>query len=161
MPKKISLISSVCVVVSFFVLILILLHNSSISPKHIKYVQIGDVKVKVELALTKEAQEQGLSGRSGLKDDTGMLFVFSYPDKYYFWMKDMHFPIDILWLVPTEGGVGLGEDQRIIYIKKNAQPETYLETFGPDQNTKYVLEVNAGFSDMYNLKVGDKVLFTY
>jgi len=69
-----------------------------------RYVKIAGQNIKVDLALTPETQEKGLSGRSGLKDDEGMLFVFEKPDKYSFWMKDMNFPIDIIWM---------GEDMRV------------------------------------------------
>jgi len=58
----------------------------------------------------------------------------------------MNFPIDMIWI---------GEDMKVIYIKKNAEPESYPETFGPDANAKYVLEILAGFSDQNNLQVGD------
>ena len=67
-------------------------------------------------------------------------------------MKGMNFPIDIVWIT---------EDMKVIYIKKDAWPESYPETFGPDINAKYILEINAGFSDKNNLKEGDRVLFVY
>lgn len=120
--------------------------------KNIKQVKIAGQIIKVELALTKEAQEQGLSSRSELKVNEGMLFVFDHPDKYFFWMKNMNFAIDIIWIAP---------DMKVIYIKKNAEPEVFLETYGPDKEAKYVLEVVPGFSEKNNLKEGDSVLFTY
>jgi uncharacterized membrane protein (UPF0127 family) len=52
----------------------------------------------------------------------------------------------------------------VIYIKKDAAPESYPESFGPGQNgsdAKYVLEIASGFSDKNNLKIGDSVRFTY
>ena len=79
-----------------------------------------------------------------------MLFIFEKPGKYYFWMKDMNFPIDMIWI---------GEDMRVIYIKKNAQPESFPKTYGPDIDSKYVLEVVAGFSEKNNLKEGDRAEF--
>jgi hypothetical protein len=135
----------------------ILISDVQVSPQvksldinKIQHVKIAGVTLKVDLALTSEAQEQGLSGRSGLKEDQGMLFVFDHMDKYPFWMKDMNFPIDIIWI---------GEDLRVVYIKKSALPESYPETFTPNQNAKYVLEVMSSFSEKNNLKVGDKVEF--
>ena len=85
-----------------------------------------------------------------LKENEGMLFVFNHADKYSFWMKDMNFPIDIVWI---------GEDMHVVYIKKNALPTSYPETFTPNQDAKYVLEVISSFSEKNNLKVGDKVEF--
>jgi hypothetical protein len=139
-------------VVALFVTFLFL-----IPKKHdiaeITSVQIGGQNVKVDLALTALAQEQGLSGRMSLAENQGMLFVFDTPGKYDFWMKDMNFPIDMIWL---------GEDMHIVYIKKDARPELYPETYGPsasDGNVKYVLEVSDGFADKNNLKVGDIAIF--
>ena len=125
----------------------------------IKYVQIGDTKVKVELAITEEARARGLSEKKRLKGDEGMLFVFERPGIYPFWMKSMKFPIDIIWIVPDE--MGAEGDLRMVYIKKNATPGSYPETFAPDVEAKYVLEVVSGFSDENNLKVGDRVELSY
>ena len=121
-------------------------------PENIKYVKIAGQVIKVDLALTKEALAQGLSGRSGLKENEGMLFIFDNPDTYSFWMKDMNFPIDIIWI---------DETMKITYIKKDARPELYPETYGPKDASKYILEVVSGFSDENNLKEEDRVKFIY
>lgn len=106
----------------------------------------------VDLATTPEQRSQGLSGRHSLREDEGLLFVFDKPGQYGFWMKEMNFPIDIIWL---------DESKRIIYIKKDARPELYPEVYGPTTDAKYVLEVVAGFSDKHNVKEGDRAEFTY
>ncbi len=125
---------------------------TAVSFDNIKYIKIANQEIKVELALTSEQKEKGLGGRSELGEDTGMLFIFEKPGKYSFWMKDMNFPIDIIWF---------DENLKVIYIQKNAMPESYPETYGPNENAKYVLEVVAGFADKNNLQLGDSVLFTY
>ncbi|MES2023190.1 MAG: DUF192 domain-containing protein [Patescibacteria group bacterium] len=112
------------------------------------YVKIGSQTLKVDLALTNAEQEQGLSGRSILAEDEGMLFVFKQPSKNLFWMKDMNFSIDMIWF---------DQNMKVIYMQKNATPESYPGTFGPDGNSKYVLEVVSGFSDKNHLQVGDKI----
>ena len=116
----------------------------------IKFVKIGGQTLKVDLALTPNTQEQGLSGRKSLANDEGMLFIFPQPGKYFFWMKDMNFPIDMIWI---------GEDQKIIYIKKDVLPESFPKTYGPQKNSKYILEVNANFCEKNNLKENDSVEF--
>ena len=129
-------------------------------PENIKYVEIGGQKIKVDLALTEAEQTQGLSGRHSLLPNTGMLFIFNKPGYYPFWMPNMNFSIDMIWLAPSEGGDNL--TAKVDYIAKDATPESYPVTFGPkDNNAKYVLEVADGFSDKNNLKVGDSVIFTY
>ena len=115
-------------------------------------VKIGGVKVLVDVAITKEEHNMGLSFRTSLSENQGMLFVFEYPDTYGFWMKDMNFPIDMIWI---------SEDKKIVSIRENALPESYPESYSPKDKSKYVLEVAAGFSDKNNLKEGDQVTFTY
>ena len=120
--------------------------------RNIKYIKIAGGNIKVELALTPEDQAQGLSNRSELLENEGILFVFEHPGKYPFWMKDMNFAIDIIWI---------GNDMRVVYIKKYARPEEYPNTYVPNKDAKYVLEVVSGFSDKNNLQAGDRVEFTY
>lgn len=144
-------ISFVIVIIFVITTIFLLGHNvPKTALQDIKQVKLAGITLGVDLATTPEAKTQGLSGRASLEDDKGMLFVFDRPAKYSFWMKDMHFPLDIIWI---------GEDMHVIYIKKNALPELYPETYGPNDNAKYVLEVNSGFSQKNNLKVGDSVEF--
>src|SRR3989344_6336789 len=158
--KILKIISSFVFLVLFFGLIFI--YGKPSNPADIKYIKIAGQEVKIELALTPEEQTQGLSGRSGLGPNEGMLFVFDTPGKYSFWMKDMKFAIDIIWFTPSEGNeAGLAEDLRVVYVKKDARSESYPESFTPDEEAKYVLEVESGFADKYNLQVGDRVEFKY
>ena len=141
-------IPSFVLAVVFFILLFVIPKEH----RNIKAIQIMGQNIRVNLATTDAAREQGLSGRENLKEDEGMLFVFDYPDKYSFWMKDMNFPIDMIWI---------GENKEIIYIKKNARPESFPESYGPTADSKYVLEIVSGLSSKNNLKEGDKVEFKY
>ena len=149
--KNISFI----VVVLFLGITVFFLSNQNIflrkaTGNNIKFAKIGEQILKVDLALTRGEQEQGLSGREGLRNDGGMLFIFSKSSVNYFWMKDMNFPIDIIWI---------DQNLKIIYIKKDAQPSSYPNSFGPGVDNLYVLEVSDGFSEKNNLKEGDLVEF--
>jgi len=137
-------------IVIIFILIIIFINKNNNSIKNTKYVKIGGEIIKVDLALTPTEQENGLSFRENLKNDEGMLFIFDNVGIYPFWMKDMFFPIDIIWI---------NEDLRVISIKENVTPESFPEIFTPNKNSKYVLEVNALFLEKKNLKEGDKVEF--
>ena|SRR3989338_3833228 len=141
-------ISSFVLAVVFFILLFVIPKDH----RNIKAIQIMGQNIRVNLATTDAAREQGLSGRENLKEDEGMLFVFDYPDKYSFWMKDMNFPIDMIWI---------GENKEIIYIKRDARPESFPESYGPTADSKYVLEIVSGLSSKNNLKEGDKVEFKY
>ncbi|MDP3986859.1 MAG: DUF192 domain-containing protein [Nanoarchaeota archaeon] len=101
----------------------------------------------VEIASSVEDRERGLSGRESLDLDKGMFFVFPQERDYGFWMKDMSFPIDLLW-IDKEG--------EIVGLEKNMQPcKESCEVFYSLENISYVLEINAGLAEEYNLREGD------
>ena len=110
-----------------------------------KEIIVGNVAVKVEIAASSAEKQEGLSGRNFMRKNSGMLFVFSQPDLYPFWMKDMKFPIDIIWL---------DENLRIINIEKNITPGSFPKKFTPQLPAKYALEVNNGWSDKNKIKEG-------
>ena len=112
--------------------------------------RIADKEIRVELADTEEKRTRGLSGRKSLSQDSGMFFVFEIPAKYSFWMKDMRFSLDIIWI---------GENKKIIAISENIAPDTYPASFFPSEPIKYVLEVNAGWAEKNEVRVGDAVEF--
>lgn len=113
-------------------------------------VLIDGVAVRVDLAETPAQQERGLSGRAGLASDEGMLFVFPRDGQYQFWMKDMKFSIDIIWL---------DSNGRVVYVVPNLAPSTYPNGYGSTQPSRYVLEVKAGFAAEHGVKVGDTAAF--
>jgi hypothetical protein len=115
----------------------------------IRGIYIGDIPIWVEVANTVEKRKTGLSGRKNLSEDRGMLFAFDKPDKHGIWMKDMNFSIDILWI---------DENYKIIDIKKQAESESFPEIFHPSENATYVIEVMAGFVEMHNINIGDRVI---
>ena len=104
--------------------------------------------VRVTVADTDATRDKGLGGREGLAKDEGMLFVFDSDDKYGFWMKDMRFPIDILWL--SSAG-------RIVDMRESVSLSTYPVVFEPIAPARYVLELPAGFAEVHNIKIGDEV----
>lgn len=112
--------------------------------------KIGQKLLKIDLADTPALRTLGLSGRDSLAPDHGMLFVFEKPDRYGFWMPEMRFSIDIIW-IDTE--------KKIVHIEKNVSPDSYPKVFTPELPAKYVLEVPAGFSAENNVRVGEVVDF--
>ncbi len=113
-------------------------------------VKIDDSVLKVEIADEPAEYQRGLSGRDSLPPDEGMLFVFESPAQPGFWMKDMAFPIDIIWI---------GADHKIIAITPSLGVDSYPATFHPPEPVVYVLEVNAGISARNGWLVGDLVEF--
>lgn len=108
-------------------------------------VLLKNIPITVTLAQTNAEITRGLGGRDGLKENEGMLFVFNKPDVYKFWMKDMKFSIDIVWI----------QDERVVAIKKSVSPDTYPITFSSIQPAGLVLELPSGFCDAHGVLVGD------
>jgi len=106
--------------------------------------------LNLEQATTAKEQEKGLSGRTNLKTDSGMLFVFDKPAVRCFWMKDMQFPIDIIWL---------DQNKKVMTIKENTSPDTYPESFCSDKPAQYVLETNAGQAKILGIQKGSQLQF--
>lgn len=106
---------------------------------------------RVEIADTDFLRAKGLSGHKPLSDYEGMLFMFDRPDTYGFWMKDMTFPIDIIWI---------DENWKIVHIENSVSPNTYPQSFYPDFPAKYVLEVKAGVSQYLHVLIDSHVVFS-
>ena len=108
----------------------------------------NDASITVELATTPAEQEQGLSNRFSLSENHGMLFVYTGDVAPGFWMKEMRFSLDIIWI----NAQGL-----IVTIHSNLTPQTYPTAFYPTALSRYVLEVPAGYAAKHNLMVGSKI----
>jgi uncharacterized membrane protein (UPF0127 family) len=98
----------------------------------------------LEYADTPALRAQGLSGRESLPESVGLFFVFEESGLHGFWMKDMRFAIDMIWL--DEAGVVVG-------LKEGATPASYPEVFYPEHPAHFVLEANVGFIARHDLKL--------
>lgn len=110
-------------------------------------VLINGMEFGVEIADNPASRIRGLSGRDGLGFDEGMLFIFDTAGNYGFWMNDMAFPIDIIWI---SGG-------RIVGFAPNLSPESFPEVFYPPEPADRVLEAAAGTVEKKEFKIGDTV----
>jgi uncharacterized membrane protein (UPF0127 family) len=115
-------------------------------------ISIGSKSFSVDVASDAATRAQGLSGRESLGDGEGMYFIFDKPENYGFWMKDMKFAIDIIWI----------RGNKVVGIDENVEPEpgkplSDLKIYYPPQEIDRVLEVNAGTAEKYNLTAGDTV----
>ena len=114
-------------------------------------VVIKQTEFIVDLAITPKEKTKGLSFRKTLLPTHGMLFVYENKDKYPFWMKDMNFSLDFIWI---DGNV-------IVDITKNIPPanSTNMQIVKPIVPANKILEINAGEIDKYNIQIGDTVIF--
>jgi uncharacterized membrane protein (UPF0127 family) len=112
-------------------------------------VVLGERSILAELAASPRQQEAGLSGRSGLADGNGMLFVFEPPKNVGFWMKGMRFPLDIIYA---------DDDGIVMNIHSDVSPATYPRAFHSVAPAKYALEVPAGFATVYHIGIGARMV---
>ena len=120
-------------------------------------VTVGGVSFQVEVALAAEKQAQGLSDRIPLAPTMGMLFVYPDERKRTFWMKDMRFPLDMIWIAAD---CTVGDITENAPVPEPDQSEMDLPRFSPKVPVVHVLEVNAGTSQRYQIAVGDPVVFS-
>lgn len=103
---------------------------------------------RIEIASSSAARQHGLSGRTDVPQEYGLLFVFEEKGDYGFWMKDMKVSIDMLWLA---------DDGTILGITDNVSPDTYPQAFHPPAPVRYVLETRAGEAARKGWGVGTKL----
>jgi uncharacterized membrane protein (UPF0127 family) len=106
-------------------------------------------KIDIEIADSDGERQQGLMYRTQMEDSQGMLFIFPETEMQSFWMKNTLISLDILFV---------NENMEIVTIQKYAQPKSE-QSLRSTKPAKYVIEVNAGFCDRYQVSEGDLVKF--
>lgn len=111
-------------------------------------VRLGTQDYTLVRATTSAQKQKGLSGTTSLGEGQGMFFDGNRESETCFWMKDMRYSLDIIWL---------SSDKRVAHIEHNVAPGTYPKTFcHPGQ---YVIEINAGQAAKSGIKIGQNVAF--
>jgi len=109
---------------------------------------IGSTSIQVSIADTPKDRMQGLSETPYLPEGIGKLFVFEESNTWGFWMKDMNYAIDIIWI---------NDEGFVVHIEEAVSPDTYPKTFMPRFLAQYVLEVPSGFVAKEEIGLGDTV----
>jgi len=114
---------------------------------------IGENKFEVEVADDMVKRSRGLSGREELGEKEGMLFVYEIAGSPGFWMKEMNFPIDIIWI----------KNGKVLGFEEKMTPESYKEKkiFYPPEKIKMILEVRAGIVEKLNIKEGEEIIINW
>ena len=117
------------------------------------FVVINEKIIFVEVAITPEDRQRGLMERDLLEKDNGMLFVFSEEDAYSFWMKNMKISLDIIWI---------NADGNVVYFVEGAPPcvQSPCQTYSPNADALYVLEVNPGVIDVLGIEENTEVIIS-
>jgi uncharacterized membrane protein (UPF0127 family) len=110
------------------------------------------VTVEVTMATNPFQWKEGLMNMDYLRENTGMLFIFEADDRHAFWMRNMSFAIDIIWI---------DSSLKVVDITREALPcrEKLCPSYSSSVPAKYVLEVPAGFAKKNLIKIGSKVVF--
>lgn len=152
--KLITWLSKLLIVFSLIILLFSLWSsfNPESSPKikTTKKLILNHQTFIIEIAQTPKDRARGLSYRPDLKSNVGMLFIFPTNDYWSFWMKEMNFPLDLIWF---------DEQLKIVDLKENLAPNTFPTSFKPNAKARYVLEINARLIKKYNFQIGQKAEF--
>ena len=114
-------------------------------------VTVGNVTVYAEAADTFAEREMGLMNRTYLNEDAGMLFIFQTQQQQGFWMKNMRFPLDVVFITA---------DKHVLEIYASVPPCTSdpCALYTSSAPIQYALEVNAGFAARNGIASGDPVV---
>lgn len=140
-------------VITLVVIIFTLFLTSFFLPKKTT-LTIRNHTFAVELAKSIQQKTKGLGYRSLLNENTGMLFLFDAPQILNFWMKDMKFAIDIIFI----------QGNKIVTIYNSVPfpspdtPLSHLPNYSSNEPADKVLEINAGISEKYGFEEGDEVV---
>lgn len=123
------------------------------SKSNLESISIDNRELLVEVRRSPEELAQGLSGRTEIGSD-GMLFYLPHRQVASFWMKEMLFDIDMIWI----------DDGKVVDISPFVPfldpeiPLNQLPTYSPKQPVTHVLELDAGDADRFNIIIGSSVV---
>jgi uncharacterized membrane protein (UPF0127 family) len=112
--------------------------------------RIGSHTIAAQVAVTDAELQRGLGGRPCIPANQGMLFVFAQQGLYPFWMKDMSFPIDIVWI---------NAQHDVVAVRRDLSPSTYPQTYVSGEPAQYVLELQANRARSLGIVKGTTIAF--
>ena len=112
-------------------------------------VTINGKTIEIEIADEPDERSRGLMFRESLTKDTGMLFLFDREDFYSFWMMNVNFNLDLIWI---------NSNGNVVHIERDV-PSCFMScpTYAPREAARYVLELNSGVANELDLLVGSFV----
>lgn len=150
---RLKFITLGAVLLSLLLVLILSLFNVGLENNRVYHrnetIRLGRAVFNVEVVEKKNDLAIGLSGRRYLSSEQGMLFVMGKESRHSFWMKDMYFPIDIVWL---------DRNLKVVDITENVSPESYPKTFTPTIPAYYVIEVLSGSVEKWGIKKSDTAI---
>lgn len=148
MKKKYLLVIILLVIVIIFVFYQKICNQQLTAKKNLVLEIVGKAKVSlIGVADTDKDRSLGLGGRQSLMANEGLLFVFPYLSRHTFWMKDMNFDLDFIWIA----------NEKIVDITEKVSHLNQTQLYSPQSVVDWVLEVNAGFVKRHQVVIGDQV----
>lgn len=151
--KKFPMIKRIFITTVFIFSFLVLTGcQSVIQADDISTIKINGKSFEVEVADTPQKKSKGLSGKEELDKNKGMLFLYGKEQRPEFWMKDMSFSLDFIWIKGNE----------VMDLDRNIEPEEVQppQTITPSKEVDKVLEVNSGVIEEYDINIGDRVRYS-
>lgn len=154
MMKKILLgLAIAFVVIAAVIFVQTLLSKNGVFGKTAT-LKVGKQTFHLEVADTPQKRQLGLSNRTSLAQDRGMIFLFDQPEYVSFWMKDMHFPLDMIFVNNT----------KVVTVDENVPPPSStnenLPIYQPEEPVNRVIELPAGSAKKYGIKNDDTLSIT-
>lgn len=149
LKENLRIITGAVVVFFLAILFLVIILSRDTSTTKTK-VTINNKTFNVFIAKSDIEKQVGLSSKNKISENQGMLFLFDKPAYYSFWMKEMKFPIDIIYI----------ENNKVVTIISSVKPSsnsTNLSIYTPKKKADMVLEINAGLSEKYNIHEGTTI----
>lgn len=110
-------------------------------------VKVGKVKYNLYISDTESKRMQGLSGVVSMPKNQGMLFIFEEPNTYGFWMKDMKFPLDMIFI----------RENKVVDLKENILESSFPQIYYPATAVDAVIELHTGQIQRTNIRIGDSI----
>lgn len=156
--KKFGVIILVVAVVAFFIVNNFIINKSDPEVKYYTFTKEGElvfsdslnnqkIKIDLEIADNEYERQLGLMNRKEMKENQGMLFIFSEEKFQSFWMLNTFISLDMIFV---------NSEKKIVTIHKNTTPLAQ-KSYPSSAPSQYVVEVIAGFTDKHNIQVGDKI----
>lgn len=120
----------------------------SLHGNEIVKIKVAAHTLRAEVVDTDEKRKIGLGGRRGICDSCGMLFVFDKEGRYQFWMKNMFFPIDLVWI----------NGDKVVDITPNVTHKDQEKRYLSSADVSYVLELPAGTCEKRGIEIGASVV---
>jgi len=141
-------IATILIIILFLIIILHFFNKRSVSDNSANYIRVNNCQFKIEIADTSQERFLGLGKREKICQNCGMLFEFSEKGEYSFCMRDMKFPLDIIWIL----------DDNAVSVAKDV-PCKFKGEINPHVLADKVLELNAGTAEKCGIKKGDKISY--